>query len=228
MAPPSEDVPVSLALSDENHAVSVTDDLRRPVHLDIQFRKNLVPDAGGTGGDHVGSITSLSTIAAQILQDSIDGRAMVAVVTILLRFGQNIDLAMFIKSHFIILPGSLASKPALSLTTIIVNNNGGGIFSFLPIAKHGNDVNVEECFGTPTNSFEKGAEAFGLPFDSATELQQGKEQRVSPPQRIIHSRSKSGGEKRKCSSSCRDYTIHKRACIRYLLFRDDCGSTSAP
>jgi len=78
LAPPSEDVPVSLALSDANHAVSVTDDLLGPVHLNIQFRKNLAPDAGGTGGDHVGSITSLSTIAAQILQDSIDGRAIVA------------------------------------------------------------------------------------------------------------------------------------------------------
>lgn len=50
------------------------------------------------------------------------------------------------------------------LTTIVVNNNGGGIFSFLPIADHGKDVSFEEFFGTPTKSFsfEKGAEAFGL------------------------------------------------------------------
>jgi len=44
-------------------------------------------------------------------------------------------------------------------------------------------------------SFEKGAEAFDLPFDSATELQI-KVHRVSPLRRIIHFRSKSGGEKR--------------------------------
>ena len=40
-----------------------------------------------------------------------------------------------------------------SLTTIIVNNNGGGIFSFFPIAKYGNEVDYEEFFGTPTDSF---------------------------------------------------------------------------
>jgi 2-succinyl-5-enolpyruvyl-6-hydroxy-3-cyclohexene-1-carboxylate synthase len=62
---------------------------------------------------------------------------------------------------------------ALPLTTIIVNNDGGGIFSFLPIAKHGNDVNFEEFFGTPTNSFSfgKGAEAFGLPFNRVTDYE---------------------------------------------------------
>lgn len=50
------------------------------------------------------------------------------------------------------------------LTTVIVNNDGGGIFSFLPIAKHGADVSFDEFFGTPTSSFSyyKGAEAFGL------------------------------------------------------------------
>jgi 2-succinyl-5-enolpyruvyl-6-hydroxy-3-cyclohexene-1-carboxylate synthase/pimeloyl-ACP methyl ester carboxylesterase/L-alanine-DL-glutamate epimerase-like enolase superfamily enzyme len=52
------------------------------------------------------------------------------------------------------------------LTTIVLNNNGGGIFSFLPIAKHGNDVSFDEFFGTPTNtfSFQKGVEAFDIPF----------------------------------------------------------------
>ena len=52
------------------------------------------------------------------------------------------------------------------LTTIVLNNDGGGIFSFLPIAKHGNDVSFDEFFGTPTNSFsfQKGSEAFDIPF----------------------------------------------------------------
>ena len=56
------------------------------------------------------------------------------------------------------------------LTTIVINNDGGGIFSFLPVSKHGNDVSFDEFFGTPTNnfSFEKGAEAFGIPYERAT------------------------------------------------------------
>ena len=58
------------------------------------------------------------------------------------------------------------------LTTVIVNNDGGGIFSFLPIAKHGADVSFDEFFGTPTSSFsyQKGAEAFGLPVMQASDL----------------------------------------------------------
>jgi 2-succinyl-5-enolpyruvyl-6-hydroxy-3-cyclohexene-1-carboxylate synthase/pimeloyl-ACP methyl ester carboxylesterase len=54
--------------------------------------------------------------------------------------------------------------------SIVVNNDGGGIFSFLPIAQHGSDVSFDEFFGTPTNSFSfrKGAEAFGLPYRLAT------------------------------------------------------------
>lgn len=63
------------------------------------------------------------------------------------------------------------NKKRNPLTTIIVNNNGGGIFSYLPIAKHGKDVAFEEFFGTPTStfSFKKGAEAFGVAADVATD-----------------------------------------------------------
>ena len=74
---------------------------------------------------------------------------------------------------------SLASRSPISnhtkseprLTTIVVNNNGGGIFSFLPIAKHGKEVNFEEFFGTPTRSFsfEGGMRAFGLHACRATD-----------------------------------------------------------
>eukprot|EP00980_Cylindrotheca_fusiformis_P013255 scaffold3373_cov137-Cylindrotheca_fusiformis.AAC.15 len=55
------------------------------------------------------------------------------------------------------------------MSIVVVNNDGGGIFSFLPVAKHGSDVSFEEFFGTPTNtfSFERGAEAFGLNFHQA-------------------------------------------------------------
>jgi pimeloyl-ACP methyl ester carboxylesterase/O-succinylbenzoate synthase/uncharacterized membrane protein len=62
-------------------------------------------------------------------------------------------------------PSSSYSRQSFQLTTIIVNNDGGAIFSFLPIASHGIDVGFEDFFGTPTNSFSylKGIEAFGLP-----------------------------------------------------------------
>ena len=75
------------------------------------------------------------------------------------------------------IPGK-STKAPLPLTSVIVNNNGGGIFSFLPIAKHGNDVNFEEFFGTPTNSFSfvKGAEAFGLPVEFASDYDTFKNQ----------------------------------------------------
>lgn len=66
-----------------------------------------------------------------------------------------------------------SGKRSPPLTTIVVNNDGGGIFSFLPIAKHGSDVNFDEFFGTPTNSFsfEKGAEAFGLKFQRSASFE---------------------------------------------------------
>ncbi len=68
---------------------------------------------------------------------------------------------------------SRSKKPMPPLTTIIVNNDGGGIFSFLPIAKFGNDVGFEEFFGTPTNSFSfgKGAEAFGIPYEKVSNFE---------------------------------------------------------
>lgn len=66
---------------------------------------------------------------------------------------------------------SQSAKRSPPVTTVIVNNDGGGIFSFLPIASHGSDVNFEEFFGTPTNtfSFKRGADAFGLPFQVAND-----------------------------------------------------------
>lgn len=52
---------------------------------------------------------------------------------------------------------------------IVVNNDGGGIFSFLPIAQHGSEVAFDDFFGTPTNtfSFEQAAKAFDLPYEKA-------------------------------------------------------------
>jgi 2-succinyl-5-enolpyruvyl-6-hydroxy-3-cyclohexene-1-carboxylate synthase len=64
------------------------------------------------------------------------------------------------------------SRTVHPVTTIILNNDGGGIFSFLPIANHGADVGFEEFFGTPTNtfSFDKGVEAFGLTYEKVVDV----------------------------------------------------------
>jgi len=65
------------------------------------------------------------------------------------------------------------STNTVPLTTVIINNDGGGIFSFLPIARHGSDVGFEDYFGTPTNSFSfaHGAKAFGLPFSHSSSFE---------------------------------------------------------
>lgn len=58
---------------------------------------------------------------------------------------------------------SLLGRSAAPVTVVVVNNHGGGIFSFLPIARHA-DV-FEPYFGTPHEySFEHAAAQFGLPY----------------------------------------------------------------
>jgi len=57
----------------------------------------------------------------------------------------------------------LAKRSQQPITIVVINNNGGGIFSFLPIAKTRN--HFEFYFGTPHGmSFAKVAEQFGLPY----------------------------------------------------------------
>ena len=65
------------------------------------------------------------------------------------------------------------SKRPHPISTVVINNDGGGIFSFLPIARHGQDVSFNDLFGTPTNSFsfEKGAKAYGIDYKRATEFE---------------------------------------------------------
>jgi len=67
-----------------------------------------------------------------------------------------------LNSFYSLTSGTTSAKRPL--TTILVNNDGGGIFSFLPVAKYGADVAFDEFFGTPTKSFDykQGLEAFGL------------------------------------------------------------------
>lgn len=75
------------------------------------------------------------------------------------------------------------------MSIIVVNNDGGGIFSFLPVAKHGSDVSFEEFFGTPTStfSFQQGAQAFGLPFHHARDPDSFKESYKKSLDTIYHS-----------------------------------------
>jgi 2-succinyl-5-enolpyruvyl-6-hydroxy-3-cyclohexene-1-carboxylate synthase len=62
------------------------------------------------------------------------------------------------------LNGLLAAKlHRLNATIVVIHNNGGGIFSFLPQANHPNYF--ETLFGTPTNlDFEKVVEMYGGTF----------------------------------------------------------------
>ncbi|WAA10044.1 2-succinyl-5-enolpyruvyl-6-hydroxy-3-cyclohexene-1-carboxylic-acid synthase [Fervidibacillus albus] len=63
------------------------------------------------------------------------------------------------------LNGLLAAKQyGLKLTVILINNNGGGIFSMLPQAKH--PSHFESLFGTPINlSFEYATRLYGAKYE---------------------------------------------------------------
>lgn len=53
-----------------------------------------------------------------------------------------------------------AARHKLELTVVLINNNGGGIFHYLPQAEH-HDV-FEEWFATPTNlDFQHAARMYG-------------------------------------------------------------------
>lgn len=60
---------------------------------------------------------------------------------------------------------SLAMLRDLPVTVIVLNNNGGGIFSFLPVSRH--ESFFEPFFGTPQGvEFGNAAEMFGLDYRS--------------------------------------------------------------
>jgi 2-succinyl-5-enolpyruvyl-6-hydroxy-3-cyclohexene-1-carboxylate synthase len=70
------------------------------------------------------------------------------------------------------LGGLLAgSRHGLRLTIVVLDNDGGGIFSYLPIAAHGEDVSFEALFRT----------AHGLDFEHAARLFRAGYQRVTCP-----------------------------------------------
>jgi len=78
--------------------------------------------------------------------------------------------------HVVLLTGDLAfahdlggllaaRRHDLRATIVLLNNNGGGIFSFLPIAAYGDTVDFEENFRTATGvDFAPAAETFGVRF----------------------------------------------------------------
>jgi 2-succinyl-5-enolpyruvyl-6-hydroxy-3-cyclohexene-1-carboxylate synthase len=58
---------------------------------------------------------------------------------------------------------SLLNHPMNPLIVVVLNNNGGGIFSFLPIASETD--RLDECFATPQEfSIESAARTFGLHY----------------------------------------------------------------
>jgi 2-succinyl-5-enolpyruvyl-6-hydroxy-3-cyclohexene-1-carboxylate synthase len=60
-------------------------------------------------------------------------------------------------------------------TIVIVNNDGGGIFSFLPVAKHTEPF--ERYFGTPHGlDFRHAAELYGIPFTRPRTLEELREE----------------------------------------------------
>ena len=66
---------------------------------------------------------------------------------------------------------ALVKSSPYPITVVVVNNHGGGIFSFLPIAKAPGPI--ETCFGTPHGwSFESAATMFGLAYEHPDTLPQ--------------------------------------------------------
>jgi len=58
---------------------------------------------------------------------------------------------------------SALRDPDLAATIVVMNNDGGGIFSFLPIARHG--AAFERYFGTPHGlEFSSAAALYGIPY----------------------------------------------------------------
>ena len=60
-------------------------------------------------------------------------------------------------------------RHGLRLVIVVLQNDGGGIFSFLPVARHPREVGFEEHFLTPHGlDFQPLARAFGLGFERVT------------------------------------------------------------
>ena len=59
------------------------------------------------------------------------------------------------------------------VTFVVINNNGGGIFSLLPQAEQGDERTFEKIFGTPHGvDFARIADAYGVRYDEAKDADQ--------------------------------------------------------
>ncbi len=64
---------------------------------------------------------------------------------------------------------TLAASAPAPVVIVVINNRGGGIFSFLPVARCGEAF--EPMFGTPHSyGFEQAARMFGLGYDAARDM----------------------------------------------------------
>ncbi|KQL53223.1 2-succinyl-5-enolpyruvyl-6-hydroxy-3-cyclohexene-1-carboxylate synthase [Heyndrickxia shackletonii] len=83
-------------------------------------------------------------------------------------YGENLFLIIGDLSFFHDLNGLLAAKMHhLNITIIVINNNGGGIFSFLPQAS--SSKNFENLFGTPIDvEFEYAVKMYGGNYKKVT------------------------------------------------------------
>jgi len=58
-----------------------------------------------------------------------------------------------------------ASRNQLDLTIMVINNDGGGIFSLLPVAEYGREASFTQFFTTPHGlSFQAAAEMYGIDY----------------------------------------------------------------
>ncbi|MCP5025307.1 MAG: 2-succinyl-5-enolpyruvyl-6-hydroxy-3-cyclohexene-1-carboxylic-acid synthase [Actinomycetia bacterium] len=82
--------------------------------------------------------------------------------------------------------GGLLAGPrlGLDLTMVVVDNNGGAIFSFLPIAAHGDDIDFQTIFRTP----------HGLDLAAVAGLAGVTHQRITGPHELVQALSESIGQ----------------------------------
>jgi 2-succinyl-5-enolpyruvyl-6-hydroxy-3-cyclohexene-1-carboxylate synthase len=102
--------------------------------------------------------------------NGIDGTISTALGAAL--YSQPMYLVIGDLTFFHDLNGLLSSKLYnIDLTIILVNNNGGGIFSFLPQAEH--PAHFEQLFGTPLSlDFKHAVTMYGGSFESISDWDQ--------------------------------------------------------
>lgn len=116
---------------------------------------------GGHGTKRISCIANRGANGIDGLLATSFGVAMHAagpVVTLIGDVATLHDVGGLLSSHVL-----LANRPDANVTIVLINNGGGGIFSFLPIAKF--DAYFEPLFITPQNvEFKALAQAYGLDY----------------------------------------------------------------